>query len=130
LLSLCALWQKLIEVLTGIELAYRARIAPGLCLGHFGNIVVHPDAVMGLGCNIAQGVAIGVSGRRGVPILGERVYREANAVIARRLTVRNEAVIAANALVTLDVPPCAVMISNPAQVANFNGSSAYMGAEE
>jgi acetyltransferase-like isoleucine patch superfamily enzyme len=53
----------------------------------------------------------------------------ANAVIAGRLTVGNEAVIA-NALVTRDVPPRAVVIGNPAQVASFNGSSAYMAAEE
>lgn len=63
LLGLCVLWQKLIEVLTGIELPYRARIAPGLYLGHFGNIIVHPDAVIGPGCNFSQGVTIGVSGR-------------------------------------------------------------------
>jgi acetyltransferase-like isoleucine patch superfamily enzyme len=36
----------------------------------------------------------------------------------------------ANALVTRDVPPRAVVIGNPAQVANFNGSSAYLAAEE
>jgi acetyltransferase-like isoleucine patch superfamily enzyme len=57
--------------------------------------------------------------RRGVPILGER-HVGANAVVAGRLTVGDEAVIAANALVTWDVPPRAVVIGNPAQVASFN----------
>jgi serine acetyltransferase len=49
---------------------------------------------------------------------------------ATMLRHRREAVIAANALVTREVPPRAVVIGNPAQVANFNGSRAYMVAEE
>ena len=108
-LSPCVLWQKLIEVFTGIELPDRASIAPGLYLRHFGKISVHPDAVIGPGCNISQGVTIAVSGRgvrRGVPIPGECACVGANAVISDRLTVGDEAVIAANALGTQDVSQC------------------------
>jgi serine O-acetyltransferase len=71
-------------VFRGIELPYRASIAHGPYLRHFGNISVHPDAVIGPGCNISQGVTVEVSGRgvrRGVSTLGECVYVGANAVL-------------------------------------------------
>lgn len=129
LLVPCVLWQKLIEVLTGIELPYRARIAPGLYIGHFGNIIVHPDVVIGPGCNLCQGVTLGVSGRgerHGVPVIGARVWIGTNAVIAGRLRVGDDALVAANALVTRDVAPRAVVMGNPAQVVSFEGSSAYV----
>jgi serine O-acetyltransferase len=129
LLVFCVLWQKLIEVLTGIQLPYRARIAPGLYIGHFGPIIIHPDTVIGAGCNLSQGVTLGVSGRgrcRGVPALGERVYVGANAVIAGAVYVGDDALVAANALVTRDVEPRAVMLGNPAQVVSFEGSGEYI----
>lgn len=129
LLAFCVLWQKLIEVLTGIELPYRASVAPGLFIAHLGPIIIHPDAVIGAGCNLCQGVTLGVSGRgprRGVPTLGERVYVGANAVIAGEVNVGDDALVAANALVTRDVAPRAVVLGNPAQVVSFEGSAEYL----
>lgn len=128
LLVLCVLWQKLIEVLTSIERPYRARIASGLYVGHFGSIVIHPLAVIGAGCNLSQRVTLGISNRgrrRGVPVLGERIYVGANAVIAGDL-VGGDALISANALVTRDVAPRAVVLGNQAQVVNYEGSAEYL----
>jgi serine O-acetyltransferase len=133
LLAICVLWQKMIEVMTGIELPYRARVAPGLYIGHFGNIIIHPDAVIGAGCNLSQGVTLGVSGRghrRGVPVIGERVYVGANAVIVGRVHIGNDSMIAANALVNRDVASNAVMLGNPAQVVSFDGSSEYLSPKQ
>jgi serine O-acetyltransferase len=129
LLLFCVLWQKIIEVLTGIELPYRAQIGPGLYIGHFGPVILHPDAVIGAGCNLSQGVTLGISGRgrrRGVPVLGERVYVGVNAVIAGNVNIGDDALIAANALVTRNVPPRAVMLGNPAQAVSFEGSGDYL----
>jgi serine O-acetyltransferase len=129
LLVLCVLWQKLVEVLTGIELPYRAQVAAGLYIGHFGPIIIHPDTVIGAGCNLSQGVTLGVSGRghrRGVPVLGERIYVGANAVIAGPVHVGDDALVAANALVTRDVAPKAVVLGNPAKVVSFEGSGDYL----
>lgn len=70
-------------------LAYRASIVSGLYLGRFGNIIARPDAVIRPGCNISQGVTIGVSGRgvrRSASNLDECAMLPANAVI-RPLTV-------------------------------------------
>lgn len=117
--------QKLVEVVTGISLPFRAELAPGLYIGHFGPTLVHSGAVIGSGCNLSQGVSIGESGRgdrRGCPRIGRWVYVGANAVVAGRITVGDGAVIAANALVTRDVPAGCTVIGNPAVVVSERGT--------
>lgn len=133
LLVFCVSWQKLIEVLTGIELPYRATVAPGLFIAHFGPLLIHPDVVIGAGCSLCQGVTLGVSGRgpqRGVPTLGERVYVGANAVIAGNLNVGDDALVSANALVIRDVAPGAVVMGNPAKVVSYEGSAEYLSPHQ
>jgi serine O-acetyltransferase len=121
--------QKLTEMATGISLPYRARIGPGLYIGHFGNIIVHEDAVIGHTCNISQGVTVGTSGRgaeRGAPVVGNRVYMATNAVVAGLIEVGDDSVVGANSLVTRDVPAGSTVIGVPARVVGRKGSAAYL----
>ncbi|MCJ2076355.1 serine acetyltransferase [Methylobacterium sp. E-016] len=121
--------QKLIEMTTGISLPYRARIGPGLYIGHFGNIIVHEDAVIGDTCNISQGVTVGTSGRgsrRGAPVIGNRVYVATNAVVAGRIEVGDDSVVGANSLVTRDVPAGSTVLGVPALIVGHRGSAAYL----
>src|SRR5689334_22075067 len=46
LLGLAVVSQKLVEIMTGISLSYKATIGAGLHIGHFGVIIIHPDVVM------------------------------------------------------------------------------------
>jgi serine O-acetyltransferase len=118
--------QKLIEILTGISLPFQADLAPGIYIGHFGPTLVHLEATIGTGCNISQGVSIGASGRgdrRGAPVIGRRVYIGANAVVAGKIHVGDESVIAANALVNRDVPPGCTVVGNPATVVSDRGTA-------
>jgi serine O-acetyltransferase len=118
--------QKLTETITGISLPFQADLAPGLYIGHFGPTLVHVDARIGTGCNLSQGVSIGESGRgdrRGVPVVGRRVYIGSNAVVAGKIHVGDESVIAANTLVTRDVPPGCTVVGNPATVFAHRGTS-------
>ena len=115
----CVLGHKVTELVTGMSLPHRADIGPGIYLGHFGPVVIHADAVIGVGCNISQGTTVGVSGRgrrRGVPVLGDRVYLGAGAVMAGRVHVGDDAVIGANAVVTRDVPAGCTVSGSPAVV--------------
>jgi serine O-acetyltransferase len=109
---------KAIEIMTGVSLPAHANIGPGLYIGHFGNIIVHPDTVMGSGCAISQGVTIGVLGgpRQGVPRLGNDVYVGAGAKILGPITIGDGAVIGANAVVISDVPPGATAVGVPARI--------------
>jgi serine O-acetyltransferase len=109
---------KLVEITTGVSLPSHARIGRGFYIGHFGNIIVHPDTVMGERCSISQGVTIGVLGgsRPGVPRLGNDVYVGAGAKILGDVTIGDGAVIGANAVVLDDVPAGATAVGVPARI--------------
>ncbi|MCU1276762.1 MAG: cysE 2 [bacterium] len=108
---------KLVEILTGVSLPSHAVLGKGLYIGHFGNIIVHPDTVMGERCSLSQGVTIGVLGgeRAGVPRIGNDVYIGAGAKILGPITVGDGAIIGANAVVIADVPAGATAVGVPAR---------------
>ena len=119
LLGLLYVWRKAIEITTGICLPHRAVIGPGLCLNHFGPIIVNKDAVIGADCDIAQCVTIGVSGhgaRRGVPVIGNHVYIGPCATVSGKIVVGDGARISGNSLVISDVPPGALVSGVPARM--------------
>lgn len=125
-LLLCVASHKLTEVVTGFSLPYRANIYPGLYLGHYGPTLINAGAQVGAGCNISQGVSIGVSGQgaeRGAPVIGDRVYVGAGAVVVGPITVGSGSVIAANSLVARDVSPATTVIGVPARRAGTTGSA-------
>lgn len=122
-------WQKTIEVTTGISIPAAARIGKAFYIGHFGAIIIHPDAVIGDDCNIAQGVTVGVSGlseKRGVPVIGDRVFLGANCVVAGPVVIGNNALIGACSLVNKSVEENAVVLGVPAAVISYHGSNGYI----
>lgn len=128
-LVFCVVWQKFIEIFTGISLPYSAQIGSAFYIGHFGNIIVNANAIIGSNCNISQGVTIGISGRgeeRGVPRIGNNVYIGANAVIAGKIKVGDGAVIGANSFVNRDVAPNTTVLGVPAKKISDNNSKDYI----
>jgi serine O-acetyltransferase len=126
LLLLGVMGQKLNESIAGISIPYAADIAPGLYIGHFGPTVINPGAVIGPGCNLSQGVTIGVSGRgdkRGVPRLGARIYVGANATVAGDIEIGDDVMIGANSLVTRSVPAGSTVVGVPAKVVDQRGTT-------
>jgi serine O-acetyltransferase len=129
LLGLGVIGQKLVEIMTGISLPYKATIGPGLHIGHFGGIIIHPEIIMGENCNISQGVTIGIAGRkrrRGVPHIGNRVYIGPNAVVVGPIEIGDDAMIGANSLVNRDVEKHTTVAGVPANFINNYGSADYM----
>lgn len=121
--------QKWIEIITGISLPYSAKIGHSFYIGHFGNIIINANSIVGDNCNISQGVTIGVSGRgknRGVPTIGNNVYVGANATIVGKIKIGDNAVIGANSLVVKDVLPGTTVVGVPAQVISGNDSTGYI----
>ena len=121
--------QKWIEIISGISIPYSAKIGHSFYIGHFGNIIINANSIIGDNCNISQGVTVGVSGRgekRGVPVIGNNVYMGANATIAGAIEVGDNAVIGANSLVVSSVPKGATVVGVPASVVNTNGSTGYI----
>ncbi len=115
---------KFVEIAAGVSLPAHARIGKGLYIGHFGNIIVHPDTVMGERCALSHGVTIGVLGgdRPGVPRIGNDVYIGAGAKILGPVTIGDGATIGANAVVIDDVPPGATAVGVPARIVKKGNS--------
>lgn len=129
LLIPCLIFQKIIEILTGISLPYASAIGERFYIGHFGGIIINSNAVIGNNCNISQGVTIGVSGlkeKRGVPTIGNNVYIGANAVVAGKINIGDGAVIGANSLVTRDVLSHTTVLGVPAVKINDHNSKGYI----
>lgn len=129
ILLMAIIWQKWIEIITGISLPYSATIGHSFYIGHFGNIIINASAIIGNNCNISQGVTIGVSGtssNRGVPTIGNNVYIGANAVIAGKIFVGNDVVIGANTLVNKNVEDSITVLGVPAQKISNKSSEGYI----
>lgn len=118
-----------LEVRYGISIPYTTRIGPGLYIGHFGGIVINPEAVLGRNCNISHGVTIGQTNRgprKGCPTLGDNVYIGPGAVLIGRIVIGSNVAIGANSVVTRDVPDHAVVAGIPGAVISRNGSAGYV----
>lgn len=113
----------------GVTIPWQAQIEPGLYVGHFGGIVVHPRAVIGRNCNISQNVTIGQANRgrnAGSPIIGKQVYLGPGAKVVGAVRIGDRAAVGANAVVTRDVPDDAVVVGAPARVISLEGSAGYI----
>ena len=113
----------------GFDISPTTKIGPGLYIGHFGGVVISPEAVLGANVNIAQGVTIGAASRgprTGAPTLEDRVWVGANAVIVGKVTIGHDALIAPGAYVNFDVPSMAVVLGNPGKVVSSAGSIGYV----
>ena len=109
--------ERFIEITTGISIPASCRIGKGLRIHHFGNIIFHPTVTIGDYCTIYHEVTIGDrGGEGGAAKIGNGVLIGAGAKIIGEITIGDNCVIGANAVVTKSMPPNTVAIGNPAQV--------------
>jgi serine O-acetyltransferase len=106
-----------VETLTGISQPKSVEVGPGLRNWHFGNIFIHPDAVLGAACTLRHGVTIGNRHEGGpVPVLEDDVELGAYAQILGGVRIGRGARIGAMSVVLCDVPPGATAVGNPARI--------------
>ena len=119
---------------------------PGLCIVHYGTIVVHPDAHVGSNCRLHPSSCLG--DYNGVPHLGNNVYIGPGAKIFGAVVLGDNVAVGANAVVnksfgsnlTLAGAPARIVAEKgaieqgvfpaPMQTINvdtFNGSNTYNG---
>jgi serine O-acetyltransferase len=121
----------------GIELSYSAIIGCCLRLPHAQGIVIGSGAVVGNYAEIYQGVTIGttwdlrtwdeasklfgpkVKDGRKYPIIGDNVRIGVGATIVGPITVGNDVVVGAHAVVLEDVPNRCVVAGIPAKVLRY-----------
>lgn len=106
----------------GVIVSDRAVIGDGVRLVHYPGIVIGMGVSIGARTRIYQHVTLGQS-HDGFPTIGEDVIVYAGAVVCGPITVGDGAVIGANAVVTRDVPPGAIVAGVPARVIRYRGEN-------
>jgi serine O-acetyltransferase len=102
----------------GIELPYSVTLGRRIIIEHQGAIVIHGNCVIGDECIIRQGVTIGnryLNRPLEAPRLGRRVNLGAGAKILGGITLGDDVVVGANAVVLNDVPSGITVVGIPAK---------------
>lgn len=92
----------------------------GLCIVHYGTIVVSSKAVIGENCRIHPSTSIG--DYNGTPILGNNVYIGPGAKLFGNITVGNNVAVGANAVVNADIPENVTVGGIPAKIISNKSS--------
>jgi serine O-acetyltransferase len=112
--------KQLNHAITGADIAWSARIGPGLVLWHPTGVVIGPRVVVGRDARVQQGITLGAArsrtGKDGDPMLGDGVYVGAGARVLGPVRVGDRARIGANAVVLTDVPDDASAVGVPARI--------------
>jgi serine O-acetyltransferase len=107
-----------VESITGTELPCEAVVGRRLRIEHSFDIVVSGDAVLGDDVILRNGVTIGLrhEGKRGSPVIGNRVDIGAGAKILGPINIGDDVSIGANAVVIRDVPARCIAVGVPARI--------------
>jgi serine O-acetyltransferase len=107
---------KLIQIVTGIELPCEALIGRNFVIDHFGGIIISGYAKFGDNCRIRNGVVVGLYrvDEPCAPVIGNNVDIGAGAKILGAISVGDNVVIGANAVVIDDVPDNSIAVGVPA----------------
>lgn len=110
---------KKTEALCGVELTPGTSVGPGLRMPHKGGIVIHPNAVIGSDCEIAQCVTIGnnlVKSRYAVAVIGDGVILCAGTKVIGAVKIGDNVCVGANSVVTRDLPNNSICAGVPCRV--------------
>lgn len=109
------------QAITGADLAWQARVEPGLVLRHPVGVVIGPHVHVGRRLTVQQGVTIGGAGDEegGLttsPRIGNFVRIGAGAKVFGSIRLGDHVTVGANAVVIADVPDRHTAVGVPARV--------------
>jgi serine O-acetyltransferase len=109
---------KLVQIVTGIELPCEVTLGRNFVIDHHGGIVISGYTRFGNDCRIRSGVCIGLShvGDPRVPVIGNGVDIGTGAKLLGPITIGDNVLIGANAVVLCDVPSDCIAVGVPAEV--------------
>lgn len=107
-----------IRILFGAVIPYRACIGKNVCIAYGGpGVVIHPRCTIGDNCYIGPGTVIGgTSGKYDVPKIGRNVFVGVGAKILGPISIGDNSVIGANAVVIDDIPSRCLAVGIPAKI--------------
>lgn len=121
----CRVWLVVLEIINH-RLATRLGLSipknvfgPGLCIVHYGTIVVSPLAKVGAWCRIHPSTSIGEY--NGAPTLGDYVYVGPGSKLFGNITIGNNVAIGANSVVNKSHGDNVTIGGIPAAVLNDKG---------
>lgn len=109
---------KLVQIVTGIELPCEVTIGRNFVIDHHGGIVISGFTRFGDDCRIRSGVCIGLShvGDPRAPVIGNGVDIGTGAKLLGPITIGDNVLIGANAVVLCDVRSDSIAVGVPARV--------------
>lgn len=108
-----------ISLKTNIQIPSKTQIGEGFYIGHYGRIIINPNAILGKNINVATGVTIGQENRgtrKGCPTIGDNVWIGTNSVIVGKISIGSDVLIAPLTFVNFDVPDHSIVVGNPAKI--------------
>lgn len=114
----------IMQILTGIEFPCEIKIGKRFKIEHFSGIIVSGDASFGDDVVIRNGVTIGLKNthQRGSPQIGNRVDIGTGAKILGKISIGDDVIIGANAVVIKDVPSNSLAVGVPARIIPRTGN--------
>jgi serine O-acetyltransferase len=109
--------ERFIEITTGISIPASCRIGPGLRIHHFGGVILHESVELGTGCTLYHEVTIGDRGGHGrAARVGDRAVFGAGAKVIGEITIGDDCIVGANALLRESLPDGTLAVGNPAVI--------------
>lgn len=102
---------------------------PGLCIEHYGSVVVNRHAIIGVNCRIHESTTIGANGilSNKAPTIGNNVYIATGAKIIGDITIADGICIGANSVVTKSfLEPNITIAGAPARKISDNNSDIHL----
>ena len=112
---------RLSIAITGAEIQFNARIGPGMFVSHPVGIVVGRGTVIGSNVTLFQGVTFGVKSWHPdaitkFPRVGNKCYFFTGAAVLGDVTIGDNCIVGAHAVVTSDLPDGSLALGIPAKV--------------
>lgn len=99
----------------GIQISSKTKIGPGFQICHGICVVINSSAIIGRNVTIHQFLTIG-SEHGHAAIIGDNVTLEPGVTTIENVSIGNNSIIGAGAVVTHDIPPFSVAVGVPAKV--------------
>jgi serine O-acetyltransferase len=117
--------------ITGAEIEFNARIGPGMFVSHPVGIVVGRGTVIGSNVTLFQGVTFGVKSWHPdaitkFPRVGNKCYFFTGAAVLGDVTVGDDCIVGAHAVVTSDLPDGSLALGIPAKIYPDKGKEAIL----
>lgn len=112
---------KLLKFICGLDISPKTKIGAGFILYHPQNIVINADSILGDNVMLKHNVTIGnkvdhVTGLYVSPVIGNNVELSPGVVVLGNVSIGDNSIIGAGAIVVKSIPKNSIAVGNPEKV--------------